>query len=487
MLNATFQSGAYTRKVADIKAQTIVEIKFPQDAGEIIAVYPQVSLNSAEVASGRITLSARLVCTAVFTDSDGKLARIQKGAEFSHHADDDRLAPAQNADCELICEHTQIKRDGSTYVIAIVVGAKIAVSESAQRNYISDVSGAIARREEGKLFNAVAFSGESDVDDEFDCVAGDILVPCAKAQVTECNVKAGMAVISGEIYLSILAVRDSAPVALDRIVPFKCELSCSEAVVPKSCVARAEIKEMAVNCKVSEDSGKCNVEFSATLAFFGRFYDEENVTYISDMFSEECALNLVKCEQSEEIYTNLKIYSERASGLCATKAKLDYTCTLLATAVPSADFVKTEKGIEGSVSAVLIYKQGGETRSTEINLPFSVRLAGLEVNGGEVRVAVSGMSVRQRAEGECEAEAILKITAEDGEKNRAALITEASEGEKYSVKRSAICVHIPAAGDGLWDTTKKLCAPPESIEAANPDITFPLTGRERIVVFRAKT
>ena len=55
MLNATYASGACTRKIANLSAQSIVEIKFTgQDMGEVVAVYPQVCLSSAEASSGRL-------------------------------------------------------------------------------------------------------------------------------------------------------------------------------------------------------------------------------------------------------------------------------------------------------------------------------------------------------------------------------------------------------------------------------------------------
>lgn len=486
MLNATTATGAYTRKIADLKAQSIVEIKFTeQDMGEIVAVCPQVSLTSAEASSGRINYGGRLICTVVYADGSN-LCRVQKGAEFSHHLDNDALAPAQNCDCSLRCEHTRVKREGSFYIVSVVVGADISVSDSAERSYIQSLDGAITRCEEGKLFNAVAFSGEGEVDDDFNLVATDILVPSAQPIVLNCAVRSGLIEVSGEIYLSLLAVREGSPVALDRVIPFKAELSCDRAIIPSPAGCRAEIKDMTVDCKVNEERGKCDVNFNATLAFSGTFYEEEEVSYISDAFSPENELKLSFCEEQNTVCTDVKVYSERVSGLCASKAKLDYTCAFLAAALPRADYIRTQDGVEGSVSVTLFFEQGGEVRSTEVNLPFSVKLTGLNDAQGGVTVAVIGMSLRQRAEGECEAEAVLKIAVLDGQRHSVRYLTGAEEGEKKAVNDSAISVHVPAAGDGLWETAKKLGCSPDSIQKANPELSFPLSGKERILIFRGK-
>lgn len=486
-MNATIATGAYTRKIADFNVQSIVEIKFTeQDIGEVVAVYPQVSLSSAEVSSGRLNYGGRLICTVVYADGSS-LCRVQKGAEFSHHVDNDNLAPAQSCICALSCEQTRLRREGSFYIVSVVVGAAITVSDAAERSYVQSLDGAIVKREEGKLFNAVSFAGESEIDDDFNLVATDLLVPSAQPVILNCAVRTGLVEVSGEIYLSLLAVREGSPVALDRVIPFKAELSCERAVVPSPASCRAEIKDMSVDCKVNEERGKCDVNFTATLSFTGQFFEEEEVSFISDAFSAENQLNLKFSEEVSDICTDIKVYSERVSGLCAAKAKLDYTCAFLAAALPRADYSRTQEGVDGSVSATLFYEQGGEIRSTEVNLPFSVRLSGLNDFIGGVTVAVLGMSLRQRAEGECEAEAVLKITVADGRRYSVRYLVGAEEGEKKQVNDSAISVYIPAAGDGLWETAKKLGCAPESIQQTNPDLNFPLTGRERILIFRGRS
>ena len=136
-LSTQYSTGTYQRRIAVLKSQSIVEIRLSgQEIGEVTAVYPQVSLSSCETASGRVTYGGRLVCTLAYADENGKLCRIQKGAEFSHYCDDDSLAPAHNALCSLTCEKAQVKRDGSSYLVAVVVGAEISVFASAERNLL---------------------------------------------------------------------------------------------------------------------------------------------------------------------------------------------------------------------------------------------------------------------------------------------------------------------------------------------------------------
>lgn len=486
-VNAQQQSGTYLKQVANLNAQSVVEIKFSgQDIGEVVAVYPQISLSSLDISSGRANYGGRVICTVVYTDGEGKLCRIQKGVEFSHHTDDERLAPAQRGECALKCERNQLKREGSSYVVAVVVGARISVYDNTARSFVTSIDGANCKIESGKLYSLVNFSGESEVEDDFECAASDVLVPAANVCVTDCNVKTGLVEVCGEIYLSLLAVRDSSPVCLDRTIPFKCELSCDEALFSRRAYCRAEITNINVNCKINENSGKCSVNFDTTLSFNGHFYEEEEISFVEDAFSEECDLRLSFAEERAFLGGDIKNYSERVQGPCAAKAKLDYTCAFLVATLPSVEFERTRSGIEGSITATLLYEQSGEVHATEVNMPFSVNLAGLSENCKDISVCVVGVSLRQRAEGECEGEASLKITAADGEYNTVKYMTEAVEGEKRTPSDSAISVYVTQAGDGLWETAKRLCVSPQSIQVSNPELTFPLSGKERIIIYRPK-
>lgn len=485
-LTTQYATGSYMRKVTAIKSQSIIEIRFSgQEISEAIAVYPQVCLSSCEISSGRANYGGRLVVTLVYADENGKLCRVQKGAEFTHFADDDCLAPANKGICKLTAERTQVKREGSNWLVAVVVSAEIEVFASAERSFITSAEGAVIKSETVKLYSAAVFSGESEVEDSFDCNAEDVLVPCADVLVDGCTLSAGVATVTGEIYLSLLAVRNSSPVSLDRVIPFKCEIAEEDALLVRKASCRAEIKDLSVTAKVNEERGKCGVDVTATLAFTGEYYEEEETPVIADLFSKTRALNVQYEKESCMVCGEIKVYPERVSGLCASKAKLDYTCAFLAAALPKAEYAVTDAGIEGGVTATLLYEQNGEMRSTEVNLPFSVTNNNFK-NCKNITVSACAFNIRQRSEGECEAEVVLKISATECEEVNLCFVKDASEGEELKVCDSAMSVYIPNKGDGLWDTAKKLLQSPEEIETTNPELAFPLTGKERILVFRAE-
>lgn len=483
-LSTQYSTGAYVKPAAHIKAQSIVEIRFSDnEISEPVAVYPQVGKTGCEVSNGRVNYSGRLICTLIYLDGDGKLCRVQKGAEFSHYADEESLAPAMTAHCALSCERWHVKRDGSSFVVGAVVGAEINVYAPSGRSCLSSAEGASIRRENVAMYSTAPFTGEGEVEDSFDCNAQDVLVPAAEASVTSCTCRAGEIEICGEIYLTVLAVREGSPVCFDRTIPYKCEIPCEESLIVRPAQCAAEIKDLALNARVDEDGGNCRVEFGATLCFSGYYCDSEEISAVTDAFSCTNAVECIRAEETAHVPVGYKNFTQRVSGLCATKAKLDYSCSFLAVTLPRCEYTRTECGIEGSVTAVLLYDKGGEIKSTEVNLPFVWTADG----GGEVKAYACGVSVKQRAEGECEAEATLKISVAECETHNFSYLSDLKEGGELPANRSAVSVYVPSAGDGLWETAKKLRRPPEDIQLSNPELVYPLTGKERIVVFRGKT
>lgn len=493
MLKPLQNQESCNRLLKQINSQSVVECRFPQSSeiSEVIAVYPQVSVVSCEPSSGRVNYSGKLILTIVYCDEEGKLCRMQKGAEFSHFADDDCLAPAQNCVCALSCAKTNVKREGSSFVIAAIISADISVYARADRTYISDAEGAFVKKESVTLSSTVNFSGETEVEDDFEADSVvDVLIPCAKAVVQSCVCGTGEVEASGEIYLSLFAMRQSTPVCFERVIPFKCSVPCDDASVGCRAAARAEISDLNVTANVNEDRGRCDISFVCSLTLSGRFADERSFEVAVDAFSDTHDLSLASTEECAERCVDIKVYSERVSGLAATKSKLTYDCKFLAAALPQAECsFNAETGcVEGAVNTVLVYEQNGEIKSTDVNLPFSVVLNGVAEAGQTVceDVAVCGVSVRLKAEGEAEAEAVLKISATVCEERRVKYLTGIEEGAETEVNDCAVSVFLPAAGDGLWDIAKKLKKAPEDVSACNGELSFPLTGKERILVYRGK-
>ncbi len=489
MIKPQTSSLSYTRAVTSLSAQTVAQTRFTQSDGisEVLAACPQVSLLSCEVSSGRVNYSGRIIFTIVYSDEEGKLCRMQKGAEFSHYCDDEALAPAQTAVCRLTCERVSTRRDGSAIVVSAIVCADVDVFALAERTFITACEGAYLKTQTKEFFSFITFSGECEVEDDFEADGvDDILVPSACALVTSAECGTGEVAASGEINLSLLAMRRSGPASFERVIPFRCVIPCEDSFAGALPRVNAEIRDMNVNATVDDERGKCRVEFSCTLAASGWFAQRSEQAAAADAFSCTNALSLSKSEENFCVPAERKLYSERISSPASAKAKLDFTCRFLAVALPKAEYeyVAGTGAVEGAVTAVLMYEQGGDVKSTEISLPFSVKISADD--GAKAACSVCGVSVKQPSEGQIEGEALIKVCAEYPKTSCVTYLTAIEEGEALPPEDSAVTVIIPSSGDGLWDAARKLNCPPEQVAAVNPDLKYPLSGRERVLIYRKK-
>lgn len=493
MLKPLQNTESFQRLVKRVQSQSVVECRFPQSSeiAEILAAEPQVAAVSCEVADGRVNYSGKLVLTIVYSDEGGKLCRMQKGAEFSHYSDDDGLAPAQNGVCLLSCDKLSTRRDGSSFVISAVITADICVYARAERTYLTDAEGAFIKSGEINFCSLVTFSGESEVEDDFEADSlVDVLIPSAKAVVLSAVCGTGDVDVSGEIYLSLFAMRQQSPVCIERVIPFRTTVPCDDASAGIKAEATAEISDLNVTANVNEDRGKCDLNVVCSLTVNGRFAVTHSAGAAVDAFSGTNELDLTVATERVTVCGDVKVYSERVSGLAAAKSRLGYDCAFCAAALSRAEAsYNADTGCaEGAASCRLIYIQNGEIKSTEIELPFAVALNGVAEEGQSVAldIAVGGMAVRLKAEGEAEAEAALKICAAVTGQRECTYVSNAEEGAELIPNDCAVSVFMPAAGDGLWDVAKKLKKSPSDVAACNPELNFPLTGRERILIYRAK-
>lgn len=481
------------RQIERLSSQSVVECRFPQSSGitEVVLIQPQLSCVSCEVADGRVNYSGKIIFTVVYSDEEGKLCRMQKGAEFSHYCDSASLAPAQSGVCLLKCEKLTVKRDGSAYVASAVISADIEIYARAERIFISSADGAYLNMQSISFPTRTYFSADSEAEDDFEADGvEDVLAPQAKALVHKAECSVGEIEVSGEIYLSLLAMRGQNPVCLERIIPFKRTIMCDDADSKCVACARAEVSELNVTCSVNEERGKCDVSFTCNIDISGYFVSFSESEAAVDAFSESENVELSRAEEEFSACDSIKIYTEKVSALAATKSRLGYDCKFYAAAKPTAECAyNAQTGCaEGAARCCLIYGQNGEIKSCEVETPFSVPLNGVAQGGEEVELdaTICGMAVRLRAEGEAEAEFTLKICAVVTSRKKISYLTEIAANGEIDESDCAVSVYFSAAGDGLWDVAKKLNKSPDFVAACNPALTYPLTGRERIVIYRKK-
>ena len=493
-----YENYEYTARGALLRSQSIVECRLSDwSENKVLAVSPSVVLSGAEVLSGEVRYSGKLYFSVVARAPGGEIVSAERGAEFSHRAECETAAPAQTADVSLYVEKVDIRPDGRGIILSAIVTAQIELFVPSQLEYLAGGEGVVCDYKPVRVGRAYLCGGAAEIEEEFDTdYVGDVLLHSEQVGLTRVVAAAGCLDVSGEINLCVLAKREgeSDLVAYERLIPFRAEIPCDEAVTGSACDARASVSSVSLSAACDEDKNRCRIAAQVTVDIRGRVYRSDEVVLPQDAFclgcGSEIARNEIACEEPVCAFTA----SERVSGTAAVDGSVDFACALQASALCGAQvFAEVSDGeinAEGVLNASVFMKDGeGNAACVRVSLPFAFPVRSDRAKAGmraAITATVCGVSVRQKTEGELEAEGALKLfvvlfAAEKGE-----YVSRIEPGEAEAKKTSAISVHVPAAGDTLWATAKKLGKTPEEVQSANPNLTFPLTGGERIVVYRPK-
>ncbi|MBQ8885660.1 MAG: hypothetical protein IJY62_04785 [Clostridia bacterium] len=489
-----FETYRYTTELCKVNSQSIVECRLPGgEISSILAVYAHAVPTECTCGDGEVRYGGKLLINVVYEDSERKVCRAERGAEFTHRAQEARVVPAAFASVRLTADNVTKRREGSALYLSVIVGAEITVYGNAEAEYLYDGEGLITKKGSVPIVKTIVCSGETELEDDFETdYVGDILLHSETPAVGSVSAEAGQIVLSGEVSLNLCAMKsDSSLCSYERLIPYRMEIPCDESLPKLPASARVSVLSAVLTAGADEDRGKCKMTAQLVLRAECELFVRDELPAAADVYSTAAEIGF-KTEKREGKYVcELVRFTERIGGTASLSVPIDYTTSLQAAVLPRAEIAcrQGENGgeAEGAVFAEVILCDGdGVHKSAELSLPF---LFPVSFNGAayaEAEATVCGLSVRQRREGEAEVEATLKVTVKLFKEETAEFISEVEEGEAFEENHSAISIYVPQEGDDLWETAKKLRRTPEEVAKSNPDLEFPVKKGERIFVYRRK-
>lgn len=485
-----YETYRYTGEICRLRSQSIVECRLSgSEIGSILAVHSSAISEECTCADGEVRYGGKVLLCIVYEDANGKICRVERGAEFYHKAEGASVSPACFAKNLLSVENVSHRREGSGLYISVVVGADIQVYGGKQVEYLIGGEEIAVQTQPVTLCKTVCVSGETEGEDEFDADAtGDILLHSEKALVTACRANAGQVEIEGELNLGVCVLKtDESVCSYERLIPFRMQIPCEEAFGKVTAGARVIVKSAVLSSNIDEDKGRCKIVFSYTLSADCFLSAKEELSVCADAFSPCAQLELETQKDRGRYLTNQTRCVERVEGKAVLSPAIDGDYALCSAVLPRAEAVckKTDAGfeIEGILTAEVLLKGENGYKSTTLSLPF---VFPIDIEGEEVEAdcMVCALNIRRKKDGETEAEANIKFCLKAYEEVEWEYICKASEGEKIEENESAISIFIPRAGEDLWQVAKRLSRMPEDLQKSNPDLTFPVKEGERIFVYR---
>ena len=498
-MKANYQSVNSYGEICEAVGQSIVECRLP--AAEIVKVLlcePQVCLTEAVCENGEIRYGGKLLVSFLYEDVAGKICRAERGAEFFHKAEHPQIAPAHSAVGDLTIQNVKVRREGGQIVASCVAQGKFTILGQRRHTYLLGGDGLFVEKTPLAFCSQFQASAVVEEEDEFECeFAQDILLHSESVIVTDVRASVGEVEARAELCLQFCMLRaDGSLCSYERLTPIKGQFALENAAPGAPVKAAVRILSARVSAATDEERGKSKIVVSYQVEFVAMVYERTEYEVATDAYSKEVETELKMDEVCTMYALNARMQTERVHGTILEGGVLpeeNEGKTLLAAVFPkaTASLERSASGaeIQGVIEAKALYRlPSGGVEAVDVSLPFlfPADLGSGECDKAEIDCGVYGFGLRVRSGGETEAEATLKLRITPYAQETCRYVAEVAEGEKKTEKTCAVSIYVPTAGDSLWTTAKRLSLAPEEVTAANPGLTFPLLGEERILVYRQK-
>ena len=485
-----YETYRYTGEICRLQSQSIVECRLPgSEIGSILAVQATATPTETHCVDGEVRYGGKLLVCVVYEDSNRKICRMERGAEFFHKTEHGEVTPACFGKTALSAVNVSHRREGSGLYVSVVVGADIYVYGGKYIEYLTGGDGLVVKKQPQILTHTLCFSGETEGEDEFETdYVGDILLHDENVAVNTVRVGVGQVEIEGEMQINACVLKaDNSLCSYERLVPFSMQIPCEEAFGNVSASARVCVKSAHLSVGVDEEKNVSKMVLSYCLCADCFLHVQKEISAVCDLFSPRAHLQVSTQNGAGRYLTNYTQRVQRVSGKAHLAGSFDGEYVLSAAVLPRAEITckKTDNGTEaeGVVTAeVLLCGAEGGYRSATLSLPFVFPL-GEKADCIEAECVVCGLKVKRAGE-ETQAEATLKIGLRRYEERTWQYVGETTEGEPLEECLAAVSVFVPREGEDLWQVAKRLSREPEQLQKSNPDLTFPVKDGERIYVYR---
>ena len=327
------------------------------------------------------------------------------------------------------------------------------------------------------------------VDEDFEVSYSikDVLTHSASVAVTDVQSGVGTVILDGNVFLSLTALQNNEKndiVKEAKVIPFRLEVAVSDATPAMQAFGRASVCRSAFKIVVDEEKHSSTVVCSFDLDSYACAYDIKPLRFVEDAYSTKNKVSAGICTADEKHIVNQFCLSDKIIG--ATDFTPDMGCEPIAVVdgkVESVSIAPDGNSVVGIASATVICKNAdGEVISGRASLPFETAFTARKDAEYRLSSAIEYLNYRVRAS--VELEVSVRICVMEIERISHTFVTDLMIGDELEEKTNAISIYLARPDDTLWSVCKALGASAELITELNPDVQFPLSGKERILIYR---
>lgn len=469
-----------------------------EDISSVLSVsaFPTVMESQAE--NGEVSYGGRVIFYISYLATDGTLKKCECGAEFKGKIKEPK-AEQSHAFITAKTVKTETELSGVRLSVSAYVDVCVELSGTLSIEALSGGENLIVNS--GEINYHKGYGKKSlifPIEEEFELnyPVEEVLNHRAEAIITTVQCGVNCIIVDGEVILSAIMLQKngrSGIIKETKTLPFRAEIECEDAMPNMQAQAKVVERSFKTDISVDEDNGKSVVQASVSLMFEGEAFADCQVVVATDAFSTEQEVEVVKKALPYFKAGELRSCYQTVVGRCVV-SELPVGAVVLAVGSEQAEIIEKRCGGDNTVITGVLYATAyftsgeGGVFTQRVETPFECALDcgfGCEVEiDTVVRARKAKLKIISLTEVELESELAFSLYPQ--EKQEINLVCEVKPlGEKQK-NTSAISVYIPLEGEELWSLAKRLNVCPQTLIETNSDLQFPLTGKERIVVYRQR-
>ena len=485
-----------------IKDSTIVETTCQtgidvDSIKSVLSVFATAKPTSTSVQNGKLNVSVKTSVYVCYLDNQDIVCK--KECALSNQA---TFSLAQEVDANFISSNAFV--DGVEYDnsgLNLSVTARVKVQYTAIRNEsISALTGGenlICIYKEQSLVKGVGVKeGTYPIEENFELtgIVNQVLHHDATCQISAVQCGVGRVIVDGNAIFTLIVLQNeqnSSIIKEVRTLPFRMEVEFEQAMPTMSAIVNAVRQSVKTDIEVIEEDKKSNVTISSNLTFSVSVFEEQAVSVVKDAFSK---FNHVALESDKRcFYTPMPTLYESASvSSRANVEELPIGASLTALACENVTVSNASKEgdsivVDGVVDAVAYFIDAErQVFVRRVECAFSKKLDQTLDNECEYQVTASAFGAKGKiiSAVEMDIETQLELCVQLAKKCEFSYIKDVKVGEQKAQNTHGISVYIGLEGEELFSLSKRLNESPDMVVETNKDLSFPLTGKERIVIFR---
>ncbi len=502
MIEPVFEKISLTKSMPKIQDQIKIECKTSVTAGEVqnvISISPFAVVEKGEVSVGKVKYSGKALFYICYTDTNGEIKKCECGYEIRGELLSEYLL--NDSKVSLSIDVDKIEKDLSSSYLEVKAILQITAKVENCQEKGALVGGDKLFADECEISSVNGFGlcyGTYPMEEEFELnfPVQEVLFHKAESVITAVQSGMGVIIVDGQVLLSLVLLQknDKRDIIKEiRTLPFRMEIECEDAMPNMQAVAFVSEKRVSTDVEVDFDGGTSLVKVNVLLQFEGQAYVNNVQTVALDAFSTQSEIELIKEDCVQYNLLETRSYNFALSTRAQTE-EIPLGATIVGVCAENISITQTECSCSGlevtGVYGAIVYLKDGEGKlfSRQLLAPFIKKIDGEFNSQTEFEIKAKAFSGKAKilSATEMELDGEMFLTVYPLEKSQVCFIKDVKVLGEKKASPCAISVYLGLAGEECYSLAKRLNVCPTTLIETNKDLQFPLSGKERIVVYRQK-